>query len=242
MSIQNTILKNTAWLTVGSILTNIFSYILIVAIARTIGDVGLGQYSFIFSIIVFTFIFSDLGVSYLMIRELARNKKLAQKYFENVLSLKVALGFFSIFITFVLSFFLDKDPLMIKALWLAGIVQFFVVLNVFFANFFKSFDLMHFEVFGNLIERTVAIIFGVYVLYANKSIFLLVLVLLISKMCQFAYFRVKLKDKIVFKFGLDIEFLKKIIINGFPFFLTSVFFYLYFKIDTVMLSLMIGDE
>ena len=88
-SIKKTILTNTAWLSFAKIFNNIISYILIVAIARFLGDVGLGQYSFVFAFTGLIFIFGDMGLDYLMIKEVSRNKKKAQYYFENILSINL---------------------------------------------------------------------------------------------------------------------------------------------------------
>jgi len=46
MSTTKTILKNTTWLFISNIVTNIFGFFIIVLIARFLGDVNLGIYSF----------------------------------------------------------------------------------------------------------------------------------------------------------------------------------------------------
>ena len=76
VSLKTTILKNTAWLSFSKIFNSIVGYILIVAIARNLGDVGLGQYSFIFAFVGLTFITSEIGLNYFMIKEVLATQPL----------------------------------------------------------------------------------------------------------------------------------------------------------------------
>ncbi|GAH46212.1 unnamed protein product [marine sediment metagenome] len=62
-------------------------------IARYLGEVGFGKYSFAVSFTALFIIFADLGLSNLIIRELARNKELTNEYLTNVSVIKLLLSF-----------------------------------------------------------------------------------------------------------------------------------------------------
>jgi len=72
--------------------------ILVVRITSYLGDVDFGKYSFAFA---FTGLFiglSDLGLSIVTTREVARDKSQAEKYLGNIAILKFILSIFVIFL------------------------------------------------------------------------------------------------------------------------------------------------
>ena len=82
MNTVQTIAKNTGVLFVANIITSILSLILVIYIARYLGDVIYGKYSFA---LVFTGMFgvlTNLGMDQLIIREVARDKSKASKYYN----------------------------------------------------------------------------------------------------------------------------------------------------------------
>src|SRR3989344_2863425 len=101
MNTLKTIAKNTGWLMIADIISRGLSFFLIIAIARYLGDSGLGKYSFVFAYVGLFSMFSDLGLSYFMVREVSRHKEKIQDYFGNILSLKLILGLLVIIIALI---------------------------------------------------------------------------------------------------------------------------------------------
>lgn len=240
-SLKTTIFRNTAWLSFAKIFNNIIAYILIVAIARFLGDKGLGQYSFIFAFTGLIFLFGDFGLDYLMIRDISRNKNKSKEYFENIFTIKLGLGLILILFSFIIISFLNKELEVIRALWIVTIIQFFTIFSQMFSNFLKSFDRMEFDAIGSMLERLVALFLGLYFLYTNKSLSVFIFALLLSHSVRLLYLTFSIKNKISFKLKFDISVWKTLLIKAFPFFLTGVFVTVYFRIDTIMLSLIKGD-
>ena len=82
MNTVQTIAKNTGVLFAANIITNILSLILVIYIARYLGDVIYGKYSFA---LIFTGMFgvlTNLGLDPLIIREVAKDKSKASKYYN----------------------------------------------------------------------------------------------------------------------------------------------------------------
>lgn len=241
MSVKKTILTNTAWLTGSRIINNIIGYILIVAIARTLGDVGLGQYSFVFAFASLIFIIGDFGIPYLIIKEVSRNQKKRQYYFENTLTLRFALGVLSLLIAVILSLISGKSLFIIQTLWVVFLIQFIQIFDSLFNAFFNSMDRMDFNAKSTVIERVIALIFGLYILINTKNLLYFISVLLLSNTLKILYLLFIIKDKVDFKIRIDFKDWKKILTISFPYFLTGVFTLIYFRIDTIMLSFMQGD-
>ncbi|MBA7555896.1 hypothetical protein ES705_48588 [subsurface metagenome] len=70
------IAKNTAALAISNVITSILGFFLLIYLARHLGEVGFGKYSFALSFTTLFVVFANPGINNYIIRELARNKNL----------------------------------------------------------------------------------------------------------------------------------------------------------------------
>jgi len=89
MNTVQTIAKNTGVLAISQVITSILGFVLLIYLARYLGEVGFGKYSFAVSFTALFSIVANLGINNYIIRELARNKELTNEYLTNVL-IKIA--------------------------------------------------------------------------------------------------------------------------------------------------------
>ncbi|MEA3487223.1 MAG: oligosaccharide flippase family protein, partial [Thermodesulfobacteriota bacterium] len=89
---KNKITRNTLALFAGTAVGNLFSFLLMVVIARTLGDVGVGQYSFLFAFGYLIVILCNPGLEYLIIKDVPANKGITSQYGNNILSMKAILA------------------------------------------------------------------------------------------------------------------------------------------------------
>ena len=76
MNAVQRIAKNTAALFAAQFVVSILGLVLSIFIARNLGDVIFGKYSFALAFTAIFAVFSDLGYNTLLIREVARDKSL----------------------------------------------------------------------------------------------------------------------------------------------------------------------
>ena len=76
MNAVQRIAKNTAALFTAHFVVSILGLVLSIFIARNLGDVIFGKYSFALAFTAIFAVFSDLGYNTLLIREVARDKSL----------------------------------------------------------------------------------------------------------------------------------------------------------------------
>ncbi len=88
MSEAETIAKNTFFLSLGEMGTRVLSFLLVVAIARYLGDVGLGAFAFAFAFTDILLNALDLGLPFYIMREMAKDKQASERYISNVLGLR----------------------------------------------------------------------------------------------------------------------------------------------------------
>jgi len=86
--IMRTVAKSTFILIMTRIDHKILTLILIIYVAQYLGDAGFGKYAFAVALAGLFIVFSDLGLSTLAIREIARNKNKREEYLGNASTIK----------------------------------------------------------------------------------------------------------------------------------------------------------
>lgn len=243
MTLKETLLKNSAWLLVGEISDKILSYLLIIILARMLGDVGLGEYSFVFAAVQTTFLLADIGVGDYIIREISKYPERTRELFSNAVSLKFALTSAG-FLTTVAFVVLTPKPnyVLISMIFLSTKM---VLLNFgsLFEVVFQSRNKMQYLIGGQIIERVASLVLGAYFLLSGKGLIILFAGLFIAYMLKFIYQGFFFVRNIGFIApSLNLKIVKELIKGGIPLWLTGVFAFIYFRIDIIMLSLMVNDQ
>lgn len=238
MSHARTIVKNTTWLISTELVTKAFAFVLIILIARYLGDAKFGIYSFVNSYVAIFLIFADFGLTLLSIREIAREKDKVHKYLSNISLLKIILSAVTLILTFGIAQFINVDQSTLILIYIASTWTIISSFGEFLRGIFRAFEKMQYEAFVRILEKSlvfVAILFIISKNYGIASIFISELIAsLIILIVTLIIIRGKFSK---YRFELDLPFYKKILKESWPFAASSLFVMLYFKIDTVMLKL-----
>ncbi|MFH1954713.1 MAG: oligosaccharide flippase family protein, partial [Pseudomonadota bacterium] len=119
---KDRIIKNAFALFLGNATGNLLSFFLMVFIARSLGDVGVGQYSFVFAFGSLIILLGNPGLEYLIVKEVPGNKELLPTYAGNILSLKIILAVLAVSVAVVLSLFVNKPQVVIYSLLIVCII------------------------------------------------------------------------------------------------------------------------
>ena len=126
--------KNFLFLILGNGIRWILSFFVTVYLARVLGASGFGKISFAFSIFAYGVLLSDLGLTILGIREVARKKNNIDELSSNILSLRLILALISFTILLLFSLFapLQKDTRVLLTLYSFSIFFYAFYLDWFF--------------------------------------------------------------------------------------------------------------
>jgi len=215
--VKNRIARNIVALSLGTAVENLFSYLLIIAIARYLGDVGLGQYSFVIALSYLVILMANPGLDYLLLKEVSRSKDLTSRYTSNILSLKITLTFLALFVTFTVSLFLNKNPVVIRSLWIAAIVFGFGNVGSIFSSILQANERMGFISLTKCLERMIAFFLGLYFLSTKHSLLYLFLALLISGTLREALHIFFARAYVSPRLGFDISLLKSVLVQSLPY-------------------------
>src|SRR3990167_11194252 len=104
MSTVRNISKNLLFLSSGELVSKILQFVLMVYPARLLDQASFGKFSFALSLSFIAIITADLGINQLLIREIARDKGNAGKYFINAFVVKLVFALITwVFIIFLLN-------------------------------------------------------------------------------------------------------------------------------------------
>jgi O-antigen/teichoic acid export membrane protein len=241
MSIARTVAKNTFILIAGDLTVKVFSFLLVIYAARLLGDVGFGKYSFVISFPILFGVVTDLGLSTLLVREVAREKSQAAKFIGNMTILKFFLSFLAYFMMIV-AIELMKYPADTKlAVYIYGLIMLVGPIGACRVGF-RAFERMEYEALLSILERAIIVTFGIaFLLLGYGLIGLIAAFPIATAIVAIASYWLFTRRFVKLTFEIDIEFWKKLIPKALPFSFLAFFGLFYYAIDRVMLSVMVGD-
>ncbi|MBW2968414.1 flippase [Candidatus Woesearchaeota archaeon] len=241
MSILKSMFKNTLLFSIGNILNRVFAFFLIVAIARYLGDVGLGIYSFAFAFMEVAGLFSEFGIYTLVVRSVARDTKRTKRFLDNYFTLKLCLLIVFTIIINIGVFLSPYDTSRQLVVFLASIAYLLLQMqNPFFA-IFQAHERLEFESGIRTIESLLNLALAITAISLGKGILSVLIAIIISRAIVLTLgFLVFSKAYMLPHIHLNLKFWKRLIKDSLPFWLTNIFNTLYFYFDTLMLSFLLG--
>lgn len=244
MRLRELILKNTSWLALGETISMAIGFVLAIILARYLGDEVFGQYSFIFS---FVFLFATLayfGIATISTKEIAQNPEKSEDYFSNILSLKVIFVILAYFGVFIFSQFLGKPNEIKNLIYLAGFCLIFRALSHGLCSLFRAHQKFFYEALTKILEYPILLGLIILIVLSKGKFSLIIWAYVFSSLIGLigALILVRIYFLKKIKFGFDFSFWKKVLVQAWPIALASTFVAIYFKIDTIMLSLMKTDR
>lgn len=243
MSSVKKIAKNTVVLMVSQIVSYILAFFYMIYIARYLGAAGFGILSFALAFTGIFSIFADMGLNTLTVREIARNKSLTGKYFSNVLSMKIILSILTFGLIAVVINLLGYPQETIIVVYFVALSVILTAISGIFNSIFQAHEKMEYQSIGQIIN-SVLMFAGVFIaIYYKLSVSGFAFIFFISSAISLLYiFVVYIWKFSLSKIEIDLDFWRPTIKEALPFGLTGISGMVYTYIDSVMLSLIQGDE
>lgn len=242
MSTVQRIAKNAAVLYAAHIITALLTLLLVIFIARELGDITFGKYSFALAFTAIFAIFLDLGFPTLIVRDVARDKSLASKYLGNIAVIKVCLSIvvFGLIALIINLMHYPKDTT--AAVLIFGVYIMFVSFAGMFRVIFRAFERMEYEALVMILRQLVIVALGLAALFLGYGLIEIACVFLIGGavdlMLSFLICSRKFARP---KFEMALDSLKHTIRVALPLSVVPIAAIIYVRIDMVMLSAMKGD-
>lgn len=244
MSTTRRIAKNTSILSISQIISYILIFFYTIYIARFLGAEGFGTLCFALAFSGILVIFADLGLNILIVREVARDLSLANKYLGNGLLIKslLALLSFGLIVLIINTFhhYPYETVLVVYFISISAILT--SIFGVFF-SIFQAHEKMEYQslsqIFNNILMFSgviLAIKLNYTVVGFSEVFFITSFITLIFTLVVYTW-----------KFGypkieIDFSFWKSTLREAIPYGLSGIFVMIYYWIDSIMLSYMVGNE
>lgn len=233
---KQTIVKNFFWVSLGVSLSKILKSIVIIYAARILGVEGYGIFTYALSFVAVFNIFSDLGLSNLLTRDLIKRDD-KENYLATALSIKIVLSVATlIFIGFVSPIFTNIEeakPLML----IVAILITFDGLRSFIFSIYRSMNRMQFEAFFEILTEVIITISCIAVLFKIPSVLNFSLAYMLASGAGFILtllFTSKYISNIIKNFKRKL--LLPIVKSAWPFTVVGVFGVLMTSIDSVIIG------
>lgn len=218
------------------------SFVLIVYLARKLGDYSFGKFFFAGAFVQIFIMLADLGVSFLIIREVARDRANTAKYFGNGFFIKALLSFLTFGLMIMGAHILKCPPDTRAIIYLVGLCYILESMANLCGSIFRAFERMQYIFWAELIEKAARVLLCFlflslgYGLLAVAWLYLFSAVLYLGLNMIFLFRNIGKPS-----FRPDIAFAWSLLRESLPFALTGLLLTFYYYIDAVMLGRMKGE-
>lgn len=242
MSQVKTIFKNMSWLLISQIIASICGFIWTILTARYLSVSEYGILGFAISLTGILTILTDLGISTHIVRHIATDYDTTPKYLGNAIPLKSLFALLTCIITLIILILIKSNELTISITLLFTLEMIFKSFVSLLNGAFQAFEEGKYQGITNTILNTLLLIFILISIFTDLGIygitFSYVLANLISLIYAYYAFQKHITKP---KYEIDKTFCKKITILSLPFAATGFLATIYFSIDVVMLTNMVGN-
>jgi O-antigen/teichoic acid export membrane protein len=243
MSTIQKIAKNTSVMFIAQIMTYGLGFFITMYTAQYLGAEGFGILSLALSITAIFGIIGDMGLGTLMVREIARDKTTSNKYISNIALIKVILSLLMFTLIVLTVNIIGYNKLVSTVIYLITIS---VVINAFggvLTAIFQASERMEY-LSGSTILNSVLMFLGtmIGIYYKLDILFFASLYIIANSLVLIYIIIVYIKKFDLPKIEVDTKFWKPTIKEAWPFGITSLSGMLYTYIDSIMLSIMQGNE
>jgi O-antigen/teichoic acid export membrane protein len=223
---------------VGQLATWTSTFLLLVAYGRFLGDVRFGELYFATTFVGLIGFPLDAGLSQQITRDVAQDTGKALSYLSNTLLIKMMLWLILYGLMLLLSWLLGYDMEQRMLVAICGLILLSTALANTFASLHTAFERVIFPVAGSILEKGLSALIGFLILKLGAGVEVMAWVLLGGSIANLIWQASWFFRLIGVGFAIDRTLIRKLIHTSIPFVAYGVLGVIYYRIDTVLLSLM----
>jgi len=238
MSIGQRIIKNSVILLSSQIFSKIINFALILILTRLLGKDDFGLYSFSSAYVGLFLFLMHLGITNLLMREIAKYKDKSVEIVSSTLPIVIILSLFSLvllnFIAFVLSWTMNERIV----IFLFSLYYMFEIIARFFIAIMRAYERMEYEGLLTVSERIMLLIVSLLLWVSNADLFtLLICFTIVLFLKAISSFWLVKKNFQKINIHWNFEQTKAILKQSYPFALIGMFGTISMRIDLVILKI-----
>jgi O-antigen/teichoic acid export membrane protein len=232
------IINNTAISLAGQLVTWISTLLLTIAYGRFLGDVKFGELYFALSFVLLIGFPIEFGFNQQLARDVAQDSSKALRYLSNTLVIKITL-WLVLYSVIQLLCWLLRYPMEERVLVaICGIMLLSDAISGTFMSQHLAFERVVFPVVGNILEKGLGAFVGILLLKFGAGVQIMALVLLGGSCINMLWQAIWSFRLVGIKLSIDWVLIRNLVRTSIPFLVYGVIGVIYYRIDTVLLSLM----
>ena len=210
--------------------------------ARYLGVSNYGIFGFATSFTAILAVTVDLGINTHVIRHVATDYDSAPKYLGNAMPLKSIFGIGTMILTLIILILMKTDELTLTVTLLFAIEMIIKSFINLLNGSFQAFEEGKYQGIGNTLLHIILLIFILITIFTDFGLIGISISYILANAITLTYTYYAFKNNIAKpKFELDLEFCKQITVLSLPFAVIGLLYTIYYSIDIVMLTNMVGS-
>ena len=227
---------------VGNVIFRLVSLVVTVYLARYLGTEGFGKYSFVFAYLTFFGVITDLGLQTILVRDMSRDPSNAPKLIGNAYIVRLLLAILAVALSVIVITLLSYPADTTIYIYLATFTLLFISFSDFYATIFQTNFRMEYSIIAKLVFKFLSaglILWIIFFLHGTLTQVILVLVFseMVKTLISYLFSRKFIRPQ----FKINFKLWKYLFKECLPIAFSTVIMVIYYRIDVVMLSLMLGD-
>jgi len=235
--VERRVIKNTVFLSSANLFARAVGFFYFVFLGRVLGVENFGHYNFALALVYNFYPVADFGVERLILRDLSKDQRKAQDYFQKILPLRFSLALVSVFLVSLLGLVLSKnnfDRLNIFVFSLCLLPWTFNQLIAGIANAFEKMEIQSLAVVG--MSLLTAILGGIVAFLGGNVTQILLAAFLANFLVSLVMIRLAGKIGLKFKIEIDKNFWKKILSESWVFAMLTIIAVFYMRTGVVLIN------
>ncbi|MBI4335928.1 MAG: flippase [Candidatus Omnitrophica bacterium] len=236
--------KNTVSLIMREALNKGSLFLLLILIGRVMGREALGRYSLAIAISQIFFFGTELGLNTLVVREVAKDRLLAEKFLVNMGALRVVTGLITLAMIWATVSMLGARGEAAAAIYLCAVSCFFINIANLYTSILRAVEKMELELLIAFLRNLAFLPVAVWMILNNLGIVGVFNIFLVSNVLGLiiAGFIVIKEIGMPPDWRLDFTFWRKQLVETSPLWLSQLFGIAYLKVAPLLLFRLKGEE
>lgn len=238
MSTVQKITSNTSWYLLALILQKILSFAYFTILARFLGPNVYGQYQLALNFALMLSVIADLGLSAVLIREIARKSLDQNKLFRQIFSLKLILGLLALLVIICTDLVLYANNPVRPLIFLTALIVIIDSFTLLFYGFIRGQQNLRYESIGTIFFQVIILISGLVLMQFSRTAIYFIIVVFLASLFNFLYslFIIKKNYQVSLGWYFDKKLVSSIFLIAWPFALSALFAKVYAYIDGLILE------
>lgn len=231
------IIKNTAWLSFANLLARAIGFFYFIFLARILGVEQFGHYSIAIALVYNFYPVADFGIERLILRDISKDKRKGNEYFQKIVPLRFFLAFLSVLSVTFLGLILSNSFFDVKNILIFSFCLLPWTFNQLVAGIGNALEKMEIQSVVIVFSSLFTAIGGSFIVLITKNVSLVLAAAILSNLLvTLILFRLIKKIGLTFVSHLDLKFWKEILKESWVFALIMIEAVFYLRSSIVLVN------